>query len=688
MSNYKYINTRMGTFNSQRYSNGNVYPITAVPHGMNFFTIQTNVQKFTSWFYSPMDKSFEGIRLTHMPSPHAGDYGKLLIWGERDRGYKPENRWSSFDNHKAILEPAYIHIKPHRDNYEVELTPTNACAIMRFTFKPMGMKNRIVMECDKFECEFNKVTNTLYIADKQYYFGDFHFGNDVNNVPVEHVIIKFNVQGDFSVNENHMMFDTDENVVECRIATSYISKNQAMLNLSREVESKSFEEVKTACEAEWDEYLSRIDIEDEDEEKKKTFYSCMYRAFLWPRKFYEIDENGKEIHLNTATGGVAEGKLYSDNGFWDTFRTLYPFLSLIDTKLYHDMAEGYYSYFEDTGWLPKWVRPHNENCMPGMLIEATMGDAIVKDIVTDELAHKIFKAMLKDGEYESEVKGEGRIKLSLYRKYGYVPYTQVVESVNETLDNSFGDYAIGAAAKKLGYDHIAKKYFEYSKNYKNLFDPEVGFMRGKDEDGNFRSTPFNSLAWWGDYTEGSAWQNSFGVYHDIKGLNELYEGKLEEKIDELMSLDAVYDVGEYRGEVHEMSEMACKPYGQCAISNQPSFHLPYIYSELDNPEKTSFHVSNIAKLFNSGFEGYPGDEDNGSMSSWFLLSAIGLYQMAPSRADFDTSVPLFDKIIIKLANGNVLNINKADFDTSNMEGIVSYFDVMKGGNLWDIVRKK
>lgn len=692
MSNYKYVNVRMGTHNTVRFSNGNCYPVTAVPHGMNFFTIQSNSAKTDiqtpHWFYSPYSNSFEGIRLTHLPSPWLGDYGKLCIFAERGDD-KTDNGmfWSYYDNKNVTFEPAYLKADVTRGRYSVEVAPTNTAVIMRFKFDGAEDIKRIVIKGEKLYLRFSAEEGYVLGYTTQNDTGLFYRNGAVDDLK-EYICAQLSVPYSTEIREDAIALSTTENEFELRLSTSFLSENQAILNLKRELDGKSFEAVTEAAKTQWEEYLSKIEIEDDDEEKKRTFYSCMYRAFLWPRRFYELDENNKPYHLNTATGGIAKGYLYTDNGFWDTYRTLYPYLSLIDTKLYSEMAEGFYNYYVDTGWLPKWVCPINLNCMPGMLIEATMGDAIVKDIVTGELAENIFQAMLKDGEYASEVPGEGRVALKEYRKYGYIPYTAAHESVNETLDNTFGDFCIAQAAKKLGHTDIAAKYYAYSKNYKNLFDKNEGFIRAKDENGNFRPEKFNPYAWGRDYTEGSAWQNAFAVYHDFIGLDGLYDGKLQDKIDELMTAPVIYDVGYYGNTIHEMAEMVAGNYGQCAISNQPSFHTPYIYSELGNPIKTSYHVNNLSKLFNSGYEGYPGDEDNGSMSSWYLLSALGLYQVAPSRPDFATSVPLFDKITVKLANGKTLCINKSEYDTEKMSGKVLYESVMQGGNLADIVKIK
>lgn len=691
MSNYSYVNTKMGSFNHVRYSNGNCYPVCAVPHGMNFFTLQTESVKneinTTNWFYSPLSSSFEGIRLTHMPSPWLGDYGKLLIYAERGALTEGGTYWTSFDNEKTVIEPAYIKVYAEKDRYTMELAPSDKAAAVRITFAKGTGDKRAVFAGEECEYEFDEDAGILYIETTQCSTtGYYKASSDIKLR--EYIVIKPNNGCRLDARGGKISLVTDASELELRIATSYISRAQALLNLNREVIGKSFEEVRQAARDEWEGYLSKISIEDEDEEAKAVFYSCMYRAFLWPRRFYETDENGNAVHINTLTAKPTPGVLYVDSGFWDTYRTLFPFLSLIDTKLYGEMAEGFYNHYKDTGWLPKWICPANVNCMPGMLIEATMSDAIVKDIIKGALAEDVLSAMLKDGEYESSVRGEGRVCLGAYRKYGYLPYTLVKESVNETLDNAFGDFAIAMAAKKLGHNDIAEKYFRYSKNYENLFDREAGFIRGKDENGCFRDEVFNPYMWGRDYTEGSAWQNAFGVYHDIEGLDRLYHGKLSEKIDELMSAPPIYDVGSYGRVIHEMAELASANYGQCAISNQPSFHIPFIYSELGHPEKTSYHTQRLSKLYSSGICGYPGDEDNGSASAWYLLVSMGLYQMAPSRPDFSVAAPIFEKMSIQLANGNILYINKKDYDLSRMTGRVSYFDVMAGGELARICANK
>ena len=679
MSNYSYVNTKMGTYNVKRFSNGNTLPLTSVPYGMASFTIQTEASG-GSWFYSPYSKSFEGIRLTHQPSPWIADYGNLIICGQHgDMKLGGEARWSYFNNKKCIIEPALMSSYVDKDRYTFNLAPTNSGAVIKFDFLRASGNRITLIGSDRTELYLDSASGLV-----------LGYTNACAHTPscevCEYFAISLDAPFEVETAENAISLKIDGNTAVMRLATSFISSEQAILNYKRELDGRTLEEIHTSARELWDEYLSRIEVEG-DEEKKRTFYSCLYRVFLWPRRFYEINADGEPFHLNMATGKPTPGYMYTDNGFWDTFRTVYPLLSILDTDIYAEMAEGFYNYYEDTGWLPKWLSPDNINCMPGMLVEATLSDAIVKDIVSTELAEKMLAAMLKDGECVGSTDTEGRKGLAEYRKYGYVPYTAAKESVNETLDSCYGDYCIAAAADKLGRADIAERYHAYAKNYRYLFDASVGFMRAKDAMGNFRDEEFDSFAWGRDYTEGSAWQSSFAVYHDIEGLNALYDGKLADKIDELVAAPRFYTVDGYGFEIHEMSEMVDADYGQCAISNQPSFHIPYIYSELGDVAKTAELIERLSHAFAATEEGYPGDEDNGTMSAWYVLSSIGLYQMCPSRPDFTVSLPLFDKILVRLANGKLLTIEKDKLNARNMKNKVSYLDVMQGGSLADITAK-
>ena len=682
MSLYDYVNIRMGTKNAYRFSNGNALPLVALPHGMASFTIQS--ERRGNWFYDPDARYFEGVRLTHQPSPWIGDYGQLIVTGQHGTLRLADwERWSSYDPRACILEPAYMEAYIERDRYRVSLSPTMSGAVIDFVFDA-DADNRI-----------NFIGEEKTVFDVEEASGRIlGYTTSAEHPPIsgelrEYFVITVDVPFTVERAQNALSLKIEGRRATVRLATSFLTQTQALLNYERELVKRSLGDVRSEARAAWERRLSCIEIEDEGEEaeqKKRTLYSCLWRAFLWPRRFYEIDARGEAWHLNMRTGKPTKGYFYTDNGFWDTYRTLYPLLSLLDTQSYAEMAEGYYNYYKDCGWLPKWLCPDNYKCMPGMLVEAVLSDAVVKGIVKGDVAEGILEAMLKDGEVAGEGKGDGRTGLAVYRQYGYVPYTAEKESVNETLDSCYGDYCIAQVAKTLGKREIAERYEAYAMNYKNLFDPDAGFIRAKDENGKWRDEVFDPFLWGRDYTEGSAWQNGFGVYHDIAGLDALYGGRLLEKMDELFATDPVYSTEGYGCTIHEMSEMVALDLGQCAISNQPSFHIPYIYSELGDVKRTAKAVERAARAFHSGTEGFPGDEDNGSMSAWYVLACLGMYAMCPSRPDFTMSLPLFEKMRVRLANGKTLFIDRSMMDAGQMKNKVAYADLMQGGALCEMVK--
>jgi predicted alpha-1,2-mannosidase len=432
----------------------------------------------------------------------------------------------------------------------------------------------------------------------------------------------------------HLLLNGPE--LEARLAVSYIGFPQAELNLERELGGRSFDEIRAQGERIWENYLSRVEIEAQDEAQMKTFYSCMYRAFLYPHKCYELNAENEPVHYCPHDGGVRGGVRYTDNGFWDTYRTVYPFFSLVAKKEYKEMCEGFVNDYLECGWLPRWPSIGERGCMPSTLIDAVLCDAAVKGLLTGKTLEDALEGMLKHANVSSANDDYGRSGAESYVRLGYVPIEAHKESVNLTLDAAYGDWCIARIAGLLGKTELAAEYDRRAENYKNLFDPETGFMRARFADGSFRDW-FDPTSWGEDYTEGSAWQNSFAVPHDIEGLAALYGGKaaLERKIDELFAAPPTYQTGGYGCEIHEMTEMAAVDFGQCAISNQPSFHIPYIYAALGNTEKTAYWTEKICReLFSYKDDGFPGDEDNGSMALWYVFSSIGIYPFCPGKNGF------------------------------------------------------
>lgn len=639
MNVLSYVNAKIGTYNEPRYSHGNILPLVSRPFGMASFTIQ-NDGGLAPWFYNPYSHSFEGIRLTHQPSPWIGDFGHLLFLPFTNELNKDRNRrWTSFRPEETILKPHLFSTYLQRYNVYFKLTTSERGAIFSIKSKYGENVNLAIMTFGEshFEVKDGKLigeTTTLTFEGKkkitQYFC--FSFNKELIN---------------YSALENGgiaLYFNSDD--VEISFACSFISIEQAMINFDNELINHNFKSLFLEAKKAWEEKLNLIEISNENLKRKKTFYSCMYRAFLFPQKFYEVNGD-KILHYNLDIDEVREGYYYTNNGFWDTYRTVYPFLSMVAPGIVKEIVESYIIFAEETGHLPKWLSAYDVGMMPGTLVEATISDACVRGIIKDDLLNRAYKVLIREVFDINPNKIHGRKGNHEHVKLGYVS-TNLHESINSTCDYSYCDFCVAQVSKLVGdmgnYEILMKR----SKNYAHLFDPQTGFLRGKDANGNFAMT-FNPYEWGGNNCEGSSWQNSFAVYHDIDGLAELHGGKekLIKKLDELFAADPKYTVGYYDNEIHEMSEMSSVDFGQCAISNQPSFHIPWLYSYLGEKEKTEYWIEKIVdKLFSYKETGFPGDEDNGTMACWYIFACLGFYPLCPGKLEYVKSKKLFNKIKI------------------------------------------
>ncbi len=643
-----YVNVKQGSDSTHRFSNGNTLPLCQLPFGMTAFAPQTS-QNNLRWYYSPRSRSFDGLRLTHQPSPWIADYGAICFMPQR----KPLNiiedrRWSGFRPEDSVMKPYYQKHRLLRYRADIEITPTERCAAMRLSFDDKSGNFFSALPVDgSYKYRFDADENILYISTNQ------NSGGDLKKFK-EYVVIRFPAgsvkKNDIYVQSKLSLYKSNEirgkntaihiglknRITELKIGVSYISFNQALINLDREIGDRSFDSICAEGEKIWEEYLKRIIIEPKDSKQLKTFYSCIYRAFLYPHKCYETDINGHEIHYCPHDGKIHSGKRYTDNGFWDTYRTCYPFYSIVAKDEMKDMLSAFINEYRESGWLPRWLSIGERGCMPSTLIDAVICDGAVKDLISKEDLETALEGMLKHATRNAPNDDFGRNGAEDYCKLGYVPYDKQRESVNLTLDAAYGDWCIAEIAKILGRKDIEKEYRKRAKNYKNIFDKKTGFMRPKDSSGAFRKD-FTPVGWGRDYTEGSAWQNSFAVPHDMAGLSKLYGGKeaFLNKIDELFETAPDYEIKGYDAEIHEITEMAAADFGQCAISNQPSFHIPYIYSELGETEKTAEIVERICnEAFSYTDDGFPGDEDNGSMALWYVFSVLGFYPFCPGKTEY------------------------------------------------------
>lgn len=659
MNYLKYVNIRQGTRSSRRFSNGNTLPLIQVPFGFASFSPQTETGRRT-WFYHADDRSFEGVRLTHQPSPWIRDHGAIVIYPQSEIPYiDADQRWSGFDMSQTELSPCYMRYYLTRPKALFELTPTEYGACIRVSFENDLDRYLSVLPVEGL-CgyEFNEAEGRLYCytdcnqvrgydkgKTRAYFVFEFEKGSiDAKKTLVETPdgkALGTSVEGEHVGIHLYL----SEKKATFKMATSYISYEQAAENLLRDSVYSDFESLKASNEELWNGYLSRIRIKA-DEKVMKTFYSCMYRVFLYPHKAYEIDKSGKAVHYSPSADAVRDGVRYTDNGFWDTYRTVYPLFSLIARDECREIMEGFIADYVDGGWLPCWTAMDAKKCMPSTMIDAVIADCAVKGIISGDLLKTALEGMEKHANIPSENPAYGREGCGYYTQLGYVPSDKHKESVNLTLDASYGDYCIAVVADILGDKEKAARYLERAKNYKNIFDRETGFMRGKRLDGTFEPD-FDPTLWGKDYTEAAAWQTTFAVQHDIEGLAELYGGKdkLLAHLDSFFATPPAYRVGGYRKEIHEMTEMAAGVWGQCAISNQPSFHIPFIYAYFGETEKTSYWVKRLcSEGFSSDVDGFPGDEDNGTTAAWYIFATIGKYPICPGKNEYVTFDMIADEV--------------------------------------------
>ncbi|HGL2182451.1 TPA: GH92 family glycosyl hydrolase [Streptococcus pneumoniae] len=633
------IDTRFGTTNKHAFSRGNTLPYTGVPFGMNYFVPQTSDQD-GSWFFDPHLPIFQGIRLTHQLSPWIGDYSWLLLTPVTSQlgGDSLFHRQSSYDRDKASFQPHYLKIFSLRYQIETQLTPTCYGASIRLKQKQgkalslylHATDELTVEQVDKRTLALQQEGKTETNKNSLTMFTALQMNTDILAISQE--------AGDWRI-------DLASSQTEMQLATSFISPSQALINLPQE----DFDSCKTSAQADWENLLHRFDIIETGEADRTFFDHCLYRLILFPQTFYEVDESGQAIHMDLATGTVKPGVLFSNNGFWDTFRTTFPLFALIIPEHYQRFLEGFLNSYRDTGFLPKWLAPDERGMMPGTLLDGIIADSACKDMAPD-LEGELFQAMLKTASKADPLGINGRHGLAQYQELGYLS-TDHHESVSHTLDYAYSDFCIANCAKKLKNIEIAETYKAASQNYRQLFDAETGYMRARDNQGNFHPD-FSPYSWGRDYAECSAIQATLGVLHDIPGLIQLMGGK-ETFSNYLLKAcqDApLFETTGYGYEIHEMSEMATAPFGQIAISNQPSFHIPYLFRYSDYPDYTALLIKTLRqKAFHPSWEAYPGDEDNGSLSAWYIWSALGFYPTCPGKPSYDLGISLFDHLRVYLA---------------------------------------
>ncbi|HLF34685.1 MAG TPA: glycoside hydrolase family 92 protein, partial [Cyclobacteriaceae bacterium] len=377
---------------------------------------------------------------------------------------------------------------------------------------------------------------------------------------------------------------------------------------------------------------------------------------LFPRKFYEISKAGEIVHYSPYNGQVLPGYMFTDNGFWDTFRAVFPFFNLMYPTLNNKIMQGLVNVYKESEWLPEWASPGHRDAMIGSNSAAIIADAYIKGL-RDFDAEVLMEAMLKNAITEEgrPARSVGREGIDYYNMLGYVPYdVKINENAARTLEYAYADFAIAQMAGLMGKTEIAEQYYSQAYNYRNLYDPSSGWMRGKNLNGSFQS-PFNSLKWGDAFTEGNSLHYTWSVFQDVQGLIELMGGDsaFVEKLNSVFAMPPDFDDSYYGFTIHEIREMQIVNMGNYAHGNQPVQHMIYLYNYARQPWKTQEKVREVlTKLYAPTPDGYCGDEDNGQTSAWYIFSSMGFYPVTPATTQYVIGSPLFDKVILDLENGN------------------------------------
>ncbi len=680
MSSVDLANPLMGTDSSYELSYGNTYPAVAVPFGMNFYTPVTG-KMGNGWGYTYDATKISGIKQTHQASPWMNDYAAFELMAMTGPVRLKQQERASWFSHKAEVARPYSY-KVYLADYDVtaEVTPTERAAQFRFTFPESDDAHILLDAYDE---------GSMVAVDPARRRITGYVRNNSGGVPGNFrswFVLEFDRP--FTVtrtwDENGQLRDrrTAEgghvgavvsfrtkkgDRVVVKAASSFISLEQAELNLRREVGGDSFDATRTKAKAAWERRFARVEVDDPDLDARRTFYSALYRMLLFPRMFHEIDGRGRQVHYSPYDGKVRDGPLFTDNGFWDTWRAVFPFFALTDPALDGEIMQGLANTYREGGWLPEWASPGYRDVMIGSNSANIIADAYVNGVRGFDV-ETLYEAMVKNATTSKgrprDAKGKtiaavGREGVELYNRLGYVPYgVGIDESAARTLEYATADFSLSRLAAALGKTQDAAKYAAQAQNYRKLYDAQTGWMRGRNADGSWQ-TPFNPLKWGDAFTEGNALHYSWSVMQDVQGLIDLMGGRdaFVRRLDAIFTTPPLFDDSYYGQTIHEIREMQIVDMGQYAHGNQPIQHMIYLYDWAGAPWKTQFHVRDVMRrLYSAAPDGYPGDEDNGQTSAWYVFSALGFYPVTPATGEYAIGSPLFRRVRMAMPNGRTLTI--------------------------------
>lgn len=702
----QYVNTLQGTNSTYELSWGNTYPTTAVPYPMNSWSPQTG-KNGDGWKYQYSATTIRGFQPTHQCSPWVGDYGVFSLMPVSELVVDESKRATPFSHDKEIAKPHYYRVTLE-NGITTEFSPTTRSAHFRFSFPAKGDAFLVLDGYTKTSQVQIDVANhriTGYVHNgafspkthKNYFIIQFDkpfvsYGTWENR---KNTIQKNNLSREGEGIGAYVQFAKGSKV-QAKVSTSYISPEQAEVTMTRELGKHSSVEVtKQAAADVWNQLLNRVLVDGGSEEDMKTFYSCMFRANLFSHKFYEEKEDGSPYYYSPYDEKIHDGYMFTDNGFWDTFRSQFPLTNILHPTMQGQYMQALLDAQEQCGWLPSWSFPSETGGMVGNHSISLLTDAWVKGIRTFD-PEKALKAYAHEAMNKGPWGGaNGRVRWKDYYQLGYIPYPESMGSTAQTLEYCYDDFCAYQLAKMTGNKFYEEVFARQIYNYKNVYDPSVGFMRGRKLDGSWAD--FDAFEWGGPYCEGNAWHYNWSVFHDVQGLIDLTGGdeRFVAKIDSVFALPGIVKYGTYGTKIHEMLEMELAKMGQYAQGNQPIQHMIYLYSYAGQPWKTQYWIRQVMdRLYNSSENGYPGDEDQGGMSSWYVLSALGIYSVCPGTDEYVLGSPKFRKATITMEDGKKFVIEAKGNSKDNVyiqnatlngkrhtRNYIHYSDIVNGGVL-------
>ncbi|WP_281154346.1 GH92 family glycosyl hydrolase [Streptomyces sp. HYC2] len=692
-----YVLTTRGTNSSGSFSRGNNFPATALPHGFNFWTPVTNASSL-SWLYEYARANnddnlptIQAFSASHEPSPWMGDRQTFQVMPSAAAGTPDTGRTAralAFRHENETARPYYYGVR-FENGLKAEMTPTDHAAVLRFTYPG-----------DDASVVFDNVTEQAGLTlDKEHGvvtgYSDVKSGlsTGATRLFVYGVFDKPVKDGSSSGVKGHLRFDAGKDrTVTLRLATSLISLDQAKDNLRQEVpDGTSFDTVKASAQRTWDKLLGKVEVQGATPDQLTTLYSSMYRLYLYPNSGFE-KVGGKYQYASpfspmpgqdtpTHTGAkIVDGKVYVNNGFWDTYRTTWPAYSLLTPGQAGEMVDGFVQQYKDGGWTSRWSSPGYADLMTGTSSDVAFADAYVKGVPMD--AKAAYDAALKNATVVPPSSGVGRKGMTTSPFLGYTS-TATGEGLSWAMEGYVNDYGIAkmgeALYKKTGEKHYKEEadyFLNRAQDYVNLFDSRVGFFQGRNARGDWRldASKYDPRVWGYDYTETNGWGYAFTAPQDSRGLANLYGGQkgLADKLDTYFATPETAGpefVGSYGGVIHEMTEARDVRMGQYGHSNQVAHHVIYMYDAAGQPWKAQANVREALSRLYVGSEigqGYHGDEDNGEQSAWYLFSSLGFYPLVMGSGEYAIGSPLFTKATVHLDGGRDLVIQAPKNSAKNV----------------------